>query len=62
MSQRSRRTRLAGPRELAPELVRKPATGHYDSLAGRSVHDVDELLRRIDEVRQLDLHAPGLSR
>jgi hypothetical protein len=43
------------PPELAPELVRKLATGRYDALAGRYLHaehdDVDALLQRIDELR-----------
>jgi len=47
--------------ELAAELVRKLATGRYDALAGRYLHaehdDVDELLQRIDEVRERDLNA-----
>ena len=38
------------PPELAPELVRKLATGRYDELAGRYIHaehdDVDDLLAR----------------
>jgi NAD(P)-dependent dehydrogenase (short-subunit alcohol dehydrogenase family) len=54
------------PPELAPELVRKLASGRYDALAGRYLHaehdDVDELLRRIDEVRELDLNAIRLRR
>jgi NAD(P)-dependent dehydrogenase (short-subunit alcohol dehydrogenase family) len=54
------------PPELAPELVRKLATGRYDALAGRYLHaehdDVDELLTRVDEVRQRDLNAIRLSR
>ena len=44
------------PPELAPELVRKLATGRYDALAGRYIHaehdDVDDLLARIDEIRE----------
>ena len=52
--------------ELAPELVRKLATGGYDSLAGRYLHaendDVDDLLDRIDEVRERDLNAIRLRR
>src|SRR5204862_2597933 len=40
------------PPELAPELVRKLATGRYDALAGRYLHaeqdDLDQLLARID--------------
>jgi NAD(P)-dependent dehydrogenase (short-subunit alcohol dehydrogenase family) len=54
------------PPELAPELVRKLATGGYDALAGRYLHaehdDVDELLGRIDEVRERDLNAIRLRR
>ena len=54
------------PPELAPELVRKLATGRYDALAGRYLHaehdDVDELLARIDEVRERDLNAIRLQR
>ena len=52
--------------ELAPELVRKLATGGYDSLAGRYLHaendDVDDLLDRVDEVRERDLNAIRLRR
>jgi 3-oxoacyl-[acyl-carrier protein] reductase len=54
------------PPELAPELVRKLATGHYDALAGRYLHaehdDIDELLARIDEVRERDLNAIRVQR
>jgi 3-oxoacyl-[acyl-carrier protein] reductase len=54
------------PPELAPELVRKLATGRYDALAGRYLHaehdDVDELLARIDEIRERDLNAIRLQR
>jgi 3-oxoacyl-[acyl-carrier protein] reductase len=54
------------PPELAPELVRKLATGRYDELAGRYLHaehdDVDDLLARIDEVRDRDLNAIRLQR
>lgn len=54
------------PPELAPELVRKLATGRYDALAGRYLHaehdDLDELLGRIDEVRERDLNAIRLRR
>jgi NAD(P)-dependent dehydrogenase (short-subunit alcohol dehydrogenase family) len=54
------------PPELAPELVRKLATGRYDELAGRYLHaehdDVDALLDRIDEVRERDLNAIRLRR
>jgi NAD(P)-dependent dehydrogenase (short-subunit alcohol dehydrogenase family) len=54
------------PPELAPELVRKLATGRYDVLAGRYIHaehdDVDELLARADEIRDQDLNAIRLRR
>lgn len=54
------------PPELAPELVRKLATGHYDALAGRYLHaehdNVDELLARIDDIREHDLNAIRLRR
>jgi 3-oxoacyl-[acyl-carrier protein] reductase len=54
------------PPELAPELVRKLATGAYDALAGRYIHaehdDVDDLLARIDEIREQDLNAIRLRR
>ena len=52
--------------ELAPELVRKLSAGRYDALAGRYLHaehdDVDELVGRIDEVRERDLNAIRLRR
>jgi 3-oxoacyl-[acyl-carrier protein] reductase len=54
------------PPELAPELVRRLATGRYDALAGRYLHaehdNIDELLDRIDEVRERDLNAIRLRR
>jgi len=54
------------PPELAPELVRKLATGRYDELAGRYIHaehdDVDDLLARVDEIRDRDLNAIRLRR
>ncbi|HEU5215313.1 MAG TPA: SDR family NAD(P)-dependent oxidoreductase [Gaiellaceae bacterium] len=54
------------PPECAPRLVRKLASGRYDSLAGRYLHaehsDVDALLARIDEVRERDLQAIRLQR
>ena len=54
------------PPELAPELVRKLATGNYDALAGRYLHaehdDVDDLLARIDELRERDLNSIRLQR
>jgi hypothetical protein len=46
--------------------VRKLASGRYDALAGRYLHaehdDLDELLRRIDDVRANDLNAIRLRR
>lgn len=54
------------PPELAPGLVRKLATGRYDALAGRYLHaehdDVDDLLARIDEVRERDLNSIRVQR
>jgi 3-oxoacyl-[acyl-carrier protein] reductase len=54
------------PPELAPELVRKLASGRYDALAGLYLHaehdDVDALLARIDDVRERDLNAIRLQR
>jgi 3-oxoacyl-[acyl-carrier protein] reductase len=54
------------PPELAPELVRKLASGKYDALAGRYLHaehdDVDDLLARIDDVRGDDLNAIRIRR
>jgi NAD(P)-dependent dehydrogenase (short-subunit alcohol dehydrogenase family) len=54
------------PPELAPELVRKLATGRYDPLSGRYLHaehdDVDDLLARLDEIRERDLNAIRLRR
>jgi NAD(P)-dependent dehydrogenase (short-subunit alcohol dehydrogenase family) len=54
------------PPECAPTLVRKLASGRYDALAGRYLHaehdDLDELLRRIDDVRANDLNAIRLRR
>lgn len=54
------------PPELAPQLVRKLATGRYDALAGRYLHaehdDVDDLLVRLDEIRERDLNSIRLHR
>jgi NAD(P)-dependent dehydrogenase (short-subunit alcohol dehydrogenase family) len=54
------------PPELAPELVRRLATGRYDALAGRYLHaehdDLDDLLDRIDDVREHDLNAIRVQR
>ncbi len=52
--------------ELSTDCERLLATGRYDALAGRYLHaehdDVDELLARIDEVRERDLNAIRLQR
>jgi 3-oxoacyl-[acyl-carrier protein] reductase len=54
------------PPELAPRLVRALASGRYDALAGRYLHaehdDIDDLLGRIDEIREQDLNAIRLRR
>ena len=54
------------PPELAPELVRKLATGRYDALAGRYLHaehdDVEDLIARSDEIAANDLNAIRLRR
>src|SRR6478752_10645650 len=54
------------PPELAPRLVAALATGRYDALAGRYLHaehdDLDDLLSRIDQVRDQDLNAIRLRR
>ena len=54
------------PPELAPELVRRLSSGRYDALAGRYLHaehdNIDELLDRIDEVRERDLNTIRLKR
>ena len=54
------------PPELAPRLVRALASGHADALSGRYIHaehdDVDDLIRRADEIRENDLNAIRLQR
>jgi NAD(P)-dependent dehydrogenase (short-subunit alcohol dehydrogenase family) len=54
------------PPELAPKLVTQLASGRYDALAGRYLHaehdDVDDLLARIDEIRERDLNTIRLQR
>jgi NAD(P)-dependent dehydrogenase (short-subunit alcohol dehydrogenase family) len=54
------------PPELAPRLVRRLAAGEADALRGRYLHaehdDLDDLLARIDEVRDRDLNAIRLRR
>jgi NAD(P)-dependent dehydrogenase (short-subunit alcohol dehydrogenase family) len=54
------------PPELAPRLVRTLASGRADALAGRYLHaehdDIEDLMRRADEVREDDLNAIRLRR
>jgi NAD(P)-dependent dehydrogenase (short-subunit alcohol dehydrogenase family) len=54
------------PPELAPRLVRVLASGRADALAGRYLHaehdDVEELIRRADEISEQDLNAIRLRR
>ncbi len=54
------------PPELAPELVRVLASGRADALAGRYLHaehdDIEDLIRRSDEVVANDLNAIRLQR
>ena len=54
------------PPELAPLLVRTLASGRADALAGRYIHaehdDIEDLIRRADEIRARDLNAIRLQR
>jgi 3-oxoacyl-[acyl-carrier protein] reductase len=54
------------PPELAPQLVRMLASGRADALAGRYLHaehdDIEDLIRRADEVVENDLNAIRLQR
>ena len=54
------------PPELAPRLVRVLASGRADALAGRYLHaehdDVEDLIRRADEIVADDLNAIRLRR
>jgi NAD(P)-dependent dehydrogenase (short-subunit alcohol dehydrogenase family) len=54
------------PPELAPRLVRVLASGRADALAGRYLHaehdDIEDLIRRADEVVEDDLNAIRLRR
>ena len=54
------------PPELAPQLVRVLASGRADALAGRYLHaehdDVEDLIRRADELVANDLNAIRLRR
>jgi len=54
------------PPELAPRLVRALASGRADALTGRYIHaehdDIEELIRRADEIQERDLNAIRLQR
>jgi len=54
------------PPELAPQLVRVLGSGRADTLAGRYLHaehdDIENLIRRADEVVEKDLNAIRLQR
>jgi 3-oxoacyl-[acyl-carrier protein] reductase len=54
------------PPELAPELVRVLASGRADKLSGRYIHaehdDIEDLIRRADEIAEADLNAIRLQR
>ena len=54
------------PPELAPRLVRVLASGRADALAGRYLHaehdDIEDLIRRADEIREQDVNAIRLRR
>jgi 3-oxoacyl-[acyl-carrier protein] reductase len=54
------------PPELAPRLVRALASGRADRLAGRYIHaehdDIDDLIKRADEIEERDLNAIRLQR
>ena len=54
------------PPELAPRLVRVLASGRADELAGRYLHaehdDIEDLIRRADEIREQDLNGIRLRR
>jgi 3-oxoacyl-[acyl-carrier protein] reductase len=54
------------PPELAPRLVRVLASGRADSLSGRYIHaehdDIEDLIRRADEIVENDLNAIRLQR
>lgn len=54
------------PPELAPQLVRVLASGRADALAGRYLHaehdDIEDLIRRADEIVSRDLNAIRLQR
>jgi len=54
------------PPELAPRLVRALASGRADALSGRYIHaehdDLEDLIRRADEIKRDDLNIIRLQR
>ena len=54
------------PPELAPQLVRVLASGRADKLSGRYIHaehdDIEDLIRRADDIVEADLNAIRLQR
>ena len=54
------------PPELAPRLVRALASGRADALSGRYIHaehdEIEDVVRRRDEIRERDLNAIRLQR
>jgi 3-oxoacyl-[acyl-carrier protein] reductase len=54
------------PPELAPQLVRVLASGRADKLTGRYIHaehdDIEDLIRRADEIVENDLNSIRLQR
>jgi 3-oxoacyl-[acyl-carrier protein] reductase len=54
------------PPELGPQLVRVLASGRADKLTGRYIHaehdDIEDLIRRADEIVEQDLNAIRLQR
>ena len=54
------------PPELAPRLVHALASGRADALAGRYIHaehdDIEELVRRVDDIEARDLNTIRLQR
>jgi 3-oxoacyl-[acyl-carrier protein] reductase len=54
------------PPELAPRLIRVLASGRADGLSGRYIHaehdDIEDLIRRADDVNERDLNAIRLRR
>lgn len=66
MTERMGANALWTPPELAPRLVRVLASGRADALAGRYLHaehdDIEDLIRRADEIAANDLNAIRLRR